>query len=71
MSDEPFEWVEIDLPICSRVYGTAPCTAALSATNAHKCFNLRATCQDPANFLLGTPNTLKFSRVGIPLPAGF
>lgn len=71
MSDEPFEWVEIDLPLCSRVYGTAPCTASLSAQNPHKCFNLRATCQDPTNFLAGTPLTLKFSKVGIPLPAGF
>ena len=71
MSDEPFEWVEIDLTLCSRVYGSAPCTAALSATNPHKCFNLRATCQDSANFLLGTPLTLKFSKEGIPLPAGF
>ena len=71
MSDEVFEWVEIDLPLCTRVYGTAPCTAALAATAPHKCFNLRATCQDPANFLLGTPLTLKFSKIGIPLPAGF
>lgn len=71
MSDEPFEWVEIDLPLCSRVYGSAPCTAALSADTPHKCFNLRAGCQDSANFLLGTPLTLKFSKVGIPLPAGF
>lgn len=71
MSDEPFEWVEIDLPFCSRVYGTAPCTATLSAQNPHKCFNLRATCQDSANFLLGTPLTLKFSKIGVPLPPGF
>lgn len=71
MSDEIFEWVEIDLPICSRTYGTAPCTAALSSTTPDKCFNLRATCQDAANFLVGTPTTLRFSKVGIPLPAGF
>jgi hypothetical protein len=71
VSEEPFEWVEIDLPKCSRVYGTAPCTAALSASKPHKCFNLRATCQDPDNFLLGTPITLKFSKEGVPLPNGF
>ena len=71
MSDEPFEWVEIDLPLCSRVYGTAPCTAALSASNPHKCFNLRDNCQDSANFLLGPALTLKFSKEGIPMPAGF
>lgn len=71
MSDEIFEWVEIDLPLCSRVYGSAPCTAALSATNPDKCFNLRAGCQDPASFLLGTPLTLKFSKIGAPMPSGF
>lgn len=71
MADEVFEWVEIDLPLCVNVYGTAPCTAALSAQNPHKCFNLRATCQDATNFTLGTPLTLKFSKVGVPLPAGF
>lgn len=70
MSGEVFEWVEIDLPICARTYGTAPCTASLSAQNPHKCFNLRATCQDANNFLLGTPTTLRFSKVGVPLPAG-
>lgn len=71
LSDEPFEWVEIDLPTCSRTYGVAPCTAALSAQNLHKCFNLRFGCQDAANFALGDPRTLKFSRIGIPFPAGF
>jgi len=71
LSDEVFEWVEIDLPLCTRTYGTAPCTAALSAQNPDKCFNLRAGCQDSANFLLGTPLTLKFSKIGVPLPAGF
>lgn len=71
LSDEPFEWVEIDLPLCVNVYGSAPCTAALSAQNLHKCFNLRATCQDSTNFTIGTPLTLKFSKIGVPLPAGF
>lgn len=69
-ASEVFEWVEIDLPLCTRTYGTAPCTAALSALNPHKCFNLRATCQDSANFNAGTL-TLKFSKIGAPLPAGF
>lgn len=69
-ASEVFEWVEIDLPLCTRTYGTLPCTAALSAQNPHKCFNLRATCQDSANFNAGTL-TLKFSKIGAPLPAGF
>lgn len=71
MTEEVFEWVEIDLPLCSRVYGVAPCTAALSAQDTDKCFNLRAGCQDPPNFLLGTPLTLRFSKEGVPLPTGF
>lgn len=70
-ASEVFEWVEIDLPLCARTYGTAPCTAALAEWNPHKCFNLRATCQDPASFLLGAPLTLRFSKIGVPLPAGF
>lgn len=68
---EPFEWVEIDLPKCSRTYGIAPCTAALGTSGVRKCFNCIATCQDVANFALGTPLTLKFSKANSPAPAGF
>lgn len=68
---EVFEWVEIDVPFCSRVYGTSPCTAALSAITPDKCFNTKATCQDRDNFATGTPLTLKFSKEGVPLPRGF
>ena len=42
--------VEIDQDFCSRVYGVAPCTAALGTTGGTKCFNTLATCQDTANF---------------------
>lgn len=64
MSDEIFEMVEIDVPLCTRVYGSAPCTAALGTTGVRKCYNTRATCQDSDNFLAGTPLTLRFCRPG-------
>lgn len=54
LSRKPITIVEIDLPQCTRVYGTAPCTAVLSAENQAKCFNSRFTCQDPANYSAGT-----------------
>ena len=39
-------YIEIDLPICSLTYGTAPCTAS----GTSKCFNTLATCQDVTNY---------------------
>jgi len=61
MSREPFEWIEIDQDLCSRTYGTAPCTASV-ATGGDKCFNTRKSCQDPANYALGTPLTLRLCK---------
>jgi hypothetical protein len=46
----PIVVVEIDLPVCSLTYGTAPCTAAVGVTGDIKCFNTSRTCQDRANF---------------------
>lgn len=56
---EPIQIVEIKQPLCSRVYGVAPCTA--SGPSALKCYNTRSTCQDTANFEFGTPLSLFFS----------
>lgn len=70
-SREIFEWVEIDVPRCVRVYGSSPCAAVLGTTGPRKCFNTRGTCQDPDNYSAGTPYTLKLSRKGLPLPRGF
>lgn len=67
---EPLTIVEIDLPLCARVYGTAPCTAALSATTPRKCFNTRATCQDPTNYLGTSTQTLRFAPNQSGLPKG-
>jgi hypothetical protein len=60
--------VEIDQPLCTRLYGdglgsptpAAGCTAVLGATELHKCFNGRASCQDTANYAPATL-TLRFA----------
>lgn len=67
---QPITIVEIDLPLCARVYGTAPCTAALSATFPAKCFNTRATCQDTTNYLGTSTQTLRFAPNQSGLPKG-
>lgn len=51
---------EIESDRCARSYGSAPCTAALGTTGEEKCFNTFATCQDPANYALDIPMTLRF-----------
>lgn len=53
--------VDLLQPICSRTYGTAPCTASLGVTGSAKCYNTRATCQDQANYS-ETTLTLRFAR---------
>ena len=58
---EAIQYVEIDLPICARVYGVAPCTAAIGVTGDAKCFNTLATCQDAANYS-ATSVTLRVSE---------
>jgi hypothetical protein len=60
---EPIQIVEIQQPLCSRDFGVAPCTATGTADT--KCYNTRATCQDTANFALGTPLSLWFCKDGI------
>ncbi|NBT33525.1 MAG: hypothetical protein EBT13_16945, partial [Rhodobacteraceae bacterium] len=67
---EPLTVVEIDLPLCARTYGTAPCTAALSAETPNKCFNTRKTCQDTANYLGTSTQTLRFAKNQTGIPKG-
>lgn len=50
MRNRPFTLVEMDIPVCSLTYGTAPCTASVPTTGAQKCFNTIRTCQDRENF---------------------
>jgi hypothetical protein len=67
LSRKPLTLVQIDLPYCTRTYGVAPCTAALSAANPAKCMNSRFTCQDPANYLAGTRTvTFTHNQEGLP-----
>ena len=66
----PLVIVEIDQEVCSRTYGTAPCTASVGVTGTTKCFNTRASCQDPTNYAASaTPLTLKFADSHADLPA--
>ena len=48
---QALQYVEIDLPYCANVYGSAPCTAVLGVTGAIKCFNTKKTCQDRAHYV--------------------
>lgn len=65
---EPVQIVEIKQPICAHVHGSAPCTA--TATGDGRCFNTRASCQDVANFALGTPISLYFTKPQQSQPPG-
>ena len=65
----PVQIVEIDVDFCENAYGSAPCTAALSADAPRKCFNTFRTCQDIANWAAGT-KTLRFARAQSGLPRG-
>lgn len=60
MSREPVQIFEIDVPVCSLVYGQSPCTAALSAETPAKCYNMFNTCQDTPNYDR-TSITLRFA----------
>lgn len=66
---EPLTIVEIDLPFCTRTFGSSPCTAALGAGVAAKCYNTRATCKDVPNYLAGV-QTLRFAHNQSGLPKG-
>lgn len=63
-----FFYVEIDFERCANTYGVAPCTATGAVGN--ECVNCRLTCQDPVNFIAGTPKTLRLipkDCVGVPI----
>lgn len=57
---EPVQIVEILQPLCENEFGVSPCTA--TGTGDTKCYNTRATCQDTANFALGAPLSLYFTK---------
>jgi hypothetical protein len=56
------QYIEIDLvDTCANTYGSSPCTASIPTTGARKCFNCKADCQDPDNFV-SEPVTLRFGE---------
>lgn len=57
--NRPMTVVEIDIDQCTRTYGTSPCTASLSVSNPHKCYNAWGSCQVYSAFNKGV-NTLRF-----------
>lgn len=61
------QWlVEIDLPVCSLNYTSAPCTA-IDAGDGSRCYNTWATCQDPTNYAQAT-KTYRFCLADVPWP---
>ena len=69
MSDERVIWCEIDLDVCSRRWGVAPCDATLSARNPNKCVIGFKTCRSADNYL-ATTETLVLTmqkQVGLPI----
>lgn len=66
---QPVTIVEIDFPVCWRVFGVGGCPAALSASVAAKCFNTRATCRAPSVYAEGV-QTLRFAMNDSGLPKG-
>jgi hypothetical protein len=68
MSNEVVTWVEIDLRVCSRRFGVAPCTASLGVRTLHKCVNTFLTCADTANYEAETVTIrlTKQGQVGLP-----
>lgn len=61
-------YVELDINPCSRTYGAAPCTAAIPTTGDFKCYNSPRTCQDPANYLAGDVQVIRFAEPTADLP---
>ena len=68
-SRRPFHYVEWDYDLCQLTYGTAPCTASLGVTGADRCYNGRATCQDPDNIDLATA-TVRLCQATGDMPRG-
>lgn len=54
-------YVEIDVPVCTRSYGVAPCTASIGVTGSDRCYSTRATCQDRAHYN-ESEVTLRFAK---------
>lgn len=66
---QPVTFVEILPDRCTRTYGVSPCTAVVGTTGDDRCYNTFCTCQDAANYAIGTL-TLRFSMQGMPRVPG-
>lgn len=67
MGRKPVTLFQMDLPYCTRTYGSAPCAAALGTTGIAKCFNSLATCQDRTNYDEGVKTvTFAYNQDGNP-----
>lgn len=60
-STKLLRYAELVLHPCSRVYGSSPCTAAIGVTGDFKCYNSPRTCQDPANYLAGDEQIIRWA----------
>jgi len=58
---KPIQIVEIDMPRCTRTYGSLPCTAVLGTTGTKKCYNTKKTCQSVATYA-DAPFTMRFGQ---------
>ena len=61
--------VEVDMPSCSLVYGSSPCTAAVGTTGSTKCYNTFKTCQDTPNYAASS-TTYRFMTQNSQAPIG-
>ena len=65
----PVVFVELDMDVCTRTYGSSPCTAAIGTTGTAKCYNTFSTCQDTANYNKGV-KTYRFCESTASIPVG-
>ena len=67
---KPITIIEIDFPICNRVFGVGLCGATLTAGQPHQCFNSLKTCSFPSAYNPVSTLTLRFAENQTGLPAG-
>ena len=69
MAHEPVTVVEVDIDLCTRSFGVAPCTATLGGAVVRKCYGTFKTCAAKPAFA-SAPFTLRFSEPRGNMPAG-
>lgn len=66
---KPLVAVGLVMDKCTLTYGVSPCAASVGVTGSQKCFNTRASCQDPTNYDRGMVE-IKFCQPRSDLPIG-